>query len=150
MRPRAALARLWPVVGAPATVLVRVETRASALARHRVPTSRLDGQLGRTPGVQVGHAAGRLAVIAAVPITGRHEPADRRHPHRQVVPVHQAYVVVVQSVGALESHLRQRHGWHAPGPVALDPITCANKPQKLFLYNFKRFTKPSLSKIGKS
>lgn len=121
--PRSALALVRRAVRAAAAVLVRVESRARARARHRRAGRVAHGQVRRAHLVQVGHAAGRLAVVRAA-VAGR-EAAGGRRAHRQIVPVHQRHVVEVQPARARERRLEQRHGRHAAGAVALDLVACA-------------------------
>jgi len=87
LRPRAALTGGQGVVGTSAAVFVRVELGACALARHDHAAGHPDGQLARAITIQVGHTAGRFAVVLVV--TRVREPPGRHHPDRQVVAVHQ-------------------------------------------------------------
>lgn len=128
--PRGALALVRRAELAAAAVLVRVEVRARAHARHRRARAVAHRQLLRAYLVQVGHAAGRLAVVRAA-VAGR-EPAGGHHAHRQVVPVHQRHVVEVQAAGARERRLGQRHGRHAAGAVALDLVACGSDRPSVF------------------
>jgi hypothetical protein len=91
---------------AAAAVLGPAERLARAPACLGLSLAR--AQLGRAPLVEVGEASG--------------DGASRRrglHQHGQVVPVHQAHVVVVLAAAAVERELHQRGGRRGACAVAL-------------------------------
>jgi len=85
--PRAAVTRGWGGVDTLAAIIVCVEQRTGALARHHAGViGRLYGQLGRALAVQVGHTNSRLAVGAAFRI---YSLFAKHNPDWQVKSIHQ-------------------------------------------------------------
>lgn len=111
LRVRAGFAGVGSRVG-PTTAVHRIPKRlARAFTRHALVTCR-HLQLRRTPCVQVHHTARGGTVSSS--------PALRRDCHGEVVPIHEADVVEVQPVCAVQRELGQTCWRGRPASGALD------------------------------